>query len=103
MPFKLPLLFNPRRIAVLLWVILPVILATVYGKPCLAKMKIALICSGSVTDGGWNQEGRDAIERVGKKTSRPRFRGGTSVPGPGGERDAGFRHARLSTGHRAWI
>ncbi len=67
MPFKLPLLFNPRRIAVLLWVILPVILATVYGKPCLAKMKIALICSGSVTDGGWNQEGRDAIERVGKK------------------------------------
>ncbi len=32
-----------------------------------AGMKIALICSGSITDGGWNQQGRDAIIRVGKE------------------------------------
>jgi basic membrane lipoprotein Med (substrate-binding protein (PBP1-ABC) superfamily) len=30
-------------------------------------LRIALICSGSVTDGGWNQEGKDAILVVKKK------------------------------------
>ncbi|MHB1769354.1 MAG: BMP family lipoprotein [Phycisphaerae bacterium] len=31
------------------------------------QLRIALICSGSVTDGGWNQEGKDAILVVKKK------------------------------------
>ncbi len=31
------------------------------------QLRIALICSGSVTDGGWNQEGKDAILAVEKK------------------------------------
>ncbi len=30
-------------------------------------LRIALICSGSVTDGGWNQEGKDAILVVKRK------------------------------------
>jgi basic membrane lipoprotein Med (substrate-binding protein (PBP1-ABC) superfamily) len=31
------------------------------------QLRIALICSGSVTDGGWNQEGKNAILAVKKK------------------------------------
>ncbi len=64
---KSPVLFLPR------WILLLLFLATSQAGSLLwpahasAKMKIALVCSGSITDGGWNQEGRDAILRVGKK------------------------------------
>ena len=39
----------------------------IHAAPVKGKLRIALICSGSVTDGGWNQEGKDAILAVKKK------------------------------------
>jgi basic membrane lipoprotein Med (substrate-binding protein (PBP1-ABC) superfamily) len=49
-------------VAGLLSAISPVDAAAVKG-----QLRIALICSGSVTDGGWNQEGKNAILAVEKK------------------------------------
>ena len=40
---------------------------TIRAKAVKGQLRIALICSGSVTDGGWNQEGKDAILVVQKK------------------------------------
>lgn len=42
-------------------------LAAVPAASAIARMRIALICSGSTSDGGWNQAGRAAILKVGKK------------------------------------
>ena len=40
---------------------------TLHAAAVKGQMRIALICSGSVTDGGWNQEGKNAILMVKKK------------------------------------
>ncbi len=47
----------------------PVLLSVVafQAAPASARMRIALICSGSTSDGGWNQAGRTAILKVAKQ------------------------------------
>ena len=43
------------------------LLAFVFALPAAEPLKIGLICSGSVTDGGWNQLAREALEQVKKE------------------------------------
>jgi basic membrane protein A and related proteins len=40
------------------------LLALVFALPAAEPLKIGLICSGSVTDGGWNQLAKEAIDQV---------------------------------------
>lgn len=42
------------------------LLAIAWCVPAAEPLKIGLICSGSVTDGGWNQLAKEAIEQVKK-------------------------------------
>ncbi len=67
MLFKSPIRSLPRWILLLLFLVPAEAGCLLWSAQASAKMRIALICSGSITDGGWNQEGRNAILRVGKK------------------------------------
>jgi basic membrane protein A len=42
------------------------LLALVFALPAAEPLKIGLLCTGSVTDGGWNQLAKEAIEQVKK-------------------------------------
>lgn len=40
------------------------LLAVVFALPAAEPLKIGLLCTGSVTDGGWNQLAKEAIDQV---------------------------------------
>ena len=59
--------FRRHRREALLLAVAALIALVAAVRPARATFKVALICSGSFTDGGWNQQGRAAIVRVGRQ------------------------------------